>query len=84
MLTNFDCCALWVKDRSAILSALSAHAEYYRNKASDSGAVLDYKDWQIPLGRRFRALKLWFVIRTFGVRGLQVCPIKMGGLVHFK
>ncbi len=42
-----------------------------RNAATESGAVIDYRDWQIPLGRRFRALKLWFVIRHYGVAGLQ-------------
>jgi len=42
-----------------------------RNQATESGAVIDYRDWQIPLGRRFRALKLWFVIRHYGVEGLQ-------------
>jgi len=45
--------------------------EYLKNKATESGAVIDYHDWQVPLGRRFRALKLWFVIRSFGVAGLQ-------------
>jgi aromatic-L-amino-acid decarboxylase len=42
-----------------------------RNKATESGAVIDYRDWQIPLGRRFRSLKLWFVIRHYGIAGLQ-------------
>ena len=45
--------------------------EYLRNQATESGAVIDYRDWHIPLGRRFRALKLWFVIRHYGVEGLQ-------------
>jgi aromatic-L-amino-acid decarboxylase len=45
--------------------------EYLRNRATESGAVIDYRDWQIPLGRRFRALKLWFVIRHYGVQGLR-------------
>jgi aromatic-L-amino-acid decarboxylase len=71
MLTNFDCDALWVTDRSALIGALSILPEYLRNTASDAGQVVDYRDWQIPLGRRFRALKLWFVIRHYGVSGLQ-------------
>jgi aromatic-L-amino-acid decarboxylase len=50
---------------------LSVLPEYLKNKATESGAVIDYRDWQIPLGRRFRALKLWFVIRHYGVEGLQ-------------
>lgn len=45
--------------------------EYLRNAATESGAVIDYRDWQIPLGRRFRALKLWFVLRWYGAQGLR-------------
>jgi aromatic-L-amino-acid decarboxylase len=71
MLTNFDCDAMWVADRTALTSALSIVPEYLRNTASESGAVIDYRDWQVPLGRRFRALKLWFVLRHYGVAGLQ-------------
>ncbi len=71
LLTTFDCSALWVQDRASILEALSITPEYLRNQASDSGALIDYRDWQIPLGRRFRALKLWFVIRHYGVEGLR-------------
>jgi len=50
---------------------LSVLPEYLRNQATESGAVIDYRDWHIPLGRRFRALKLWFVIRHYGIEGLQ-------------
>ena len=71
LLTNFDCSCLWVADRSALIEALSVLPEYLRNRASDSGAVIDYRDWQVPLGRRFRALKLWFVIRHYGAEGLR-------------
>lgn len=71
LLTNFDCDCFYVRDRQPLIDALSITPEYLRNHASDSGAVIDYRDWQIPLGRRFRALKLWFVIRAFGVAGLQ-------------
>jgi len=71
MFTNFDCSCLWVRRRRDLIAALSILPEYLRNQASESGAVWDYRDWQIPLGRRFRALKLWFVIRSFGVEGLQ-------------
>lgn len=71
LLTNFDCSALWTADRRALVEALSITPAYLRNKASDAGAVIDYRDWQVPLGRRFRALKLWFVIRHYGVRGLR-------------
>jgi aromatic-L-amino-acid decarboxylase len=71
MFTNFDCSCFWVADRKALIRTLSILPEYLRNQATESGAVIDYRDWQIPLGRRFRALKLWFVIRYYGVEGLQ-------------
>jgi len=70
LFTNFDCTCFWVADRSSLLAALSILPEYLRNQASESGAVIDYRDWQLPLGRRFRALKLWFVIRHYGAEGL--------------
>ncbi len=71
MFTNFDCDCFYVADRKALIQTLSVLPEYLRNKATESGAVFDYRDWQIPLGRRFRALKLWFVIRHYGIEGLQ-------------
>ncbi len=71
MFTNFDCDCFYVADRAALIQTLSVLPEYLRNRATESGAVLDYRDWQIPLGRRFRALKLWFVIRHYGVEGLR-------------
>jgi len=71
LLTNFDCDCFFVADRAALIRTLSVLPEYLRNEASASGAVLDYRDWQVPLGRRFRALKLWFVIRHYGIEGLQ-------------
>ncbi len=71
MFTNFDCDAFFVADRKALIDTLSILPEYLRNEATKTGAVIDYRDWQIPLGRRFRALKLWFVIRHYGVEGLQ-------------
>ena len=71
MFTNFDCDCFYVADRQALIQTLSILPEYLRNNASESGAVFDYRDWQIPLGRRFRALKLWFVIRHYGIEGLQ-------------
>ncbi len=71
MFTNFDCDCFFVADRSALIGALSVLPEYLRNQASGAGQVIDYRDWQVPLGRRFRALKLWFVIRHYGVEGLR-------------
>lgn len=70
LLTNFDCSLFYVADRAPMIDALSIVPEYLRNAATDGGDVIDYRDWQIPLGRRFRALKLWFVIRTHGSKGL--------------
>lgn len=71
MFTNFDCDCFWVADRAALVRSLSILPAYLRNRATESGAVIDYRDWHIQLGRRFRALKLWFVIRHYGVEGLQ-------------
>ncbi len=71
LLTNFDCDCLWTRRREELISALSLTPEYLRNEASDSGTVIDYRDWQVPLGRRFRALKLWFVMRHYGADGLR-------------
>jgi len=71
LLTNFDCHAFWVADRTHLLGALSILPEYLRNAATESGDVVDFRDWHIQLGRRFRALKLWSVIRCYGVSGLQ-------------
>ena len=71
LLTGFDATLFWVADRAALTGALSILPEYLRNAATDSGAVVDYRDWQIPLGRRFRALKLWFVLRWYGAEGLR-------------
>lgn len=70
-LTSFDCDLFWVRDRAALTRALSITPEYLRNEASDAGAVIDYRDWQVPLGRRMRALKLWFVLRHYGAEGLR-------------
>jgi len=71
LLTNFDCSAFYVADREPLLDSLSILPEYLRNAASDAGEVIDYRDWQIPLGRRFRSLKLWFVLRSYGAEGLR-------------
>lgn len=71
MFTNFDCDAFYVADRKPLVQTLSVLPEYLRNKATESGAVIDYRDWQVPLGRRFRSLKLWFVLRHYGIEGLQ-------------
>jgi aromatic-L-amino-acid/L-tryptophan decarboxylase len=71
LLTAFDASLLWVRDGQALPAALSITPEYLRNPASESGAVIDYRDWQVPLGRRFRALKLWAVVNGYGLTGLR-------------
>ena len=71
LLTNFDCDCFFVADREPLIRALTVLPEYLRNDASASGEAIDYRDWQIPLGRRFRALKLWFVLRSYGLEALR-------------
>ncbi|KAL4303306.1 hypothetical protein GQ457_10G022350 [Hibiscus cannabinus] len=69
--TTLDCCCMWVKDPSSLIKSLSTNPEYLRNTATDSKQVVDYKDWQITLSRRFRAMKLWLVLRSYGVANLR-------------
>jgi aromatic-L-amino-acid decarboxylase len=69
MFTNFDCSAYFVKDKESLIRTFEILPEYL--KTCEADRVNNYRDWGIPLGRRFRALKLWFVIRTYGVKGLQ-------------
>jgi len=69
MFTNFDCSAYFVRDAEALIKTFEILPEYL--KTSERERVNNYRDWGIQMGRRFRALKLWFVIRSFGVSGLQ-------------
>ncbi|RLW13129.1 hypothetical protein DV515_00000021 [Chloebia gouldiae] len=71
LLVNFDCSAMWVKKRSDLIGAFKLEPLYLQHHHQESGLVTDYRHWQIPLGRRFRSLKLWFVLRMYGVKGLQ-------------
>ncbi|MBC7835024.1 MAG: aspartate aminotransferase family protein [Phycisphaerales bacterium] len=78
LLTSFDCDLFWTGDRAALTGALSITPEYLKNAASQAAAsggtlspAVDFRDWQIPLGRRFRALKLWFVLRSYGAENLR-------------
>ncbi|XP_069481075.1 histidine decarboxylase [Ambystoma mexicanum] len=69
MMVHFDCTAFWVRDKYKLQQTFTVNPIYLRH--ANSGAATDYMNWQIPLSRRFRSLKLWFVIRSFGVKNLQ-------------
>ena len=69
MLTNFDCSAYFVSDPSSLIRTFEIHPEYLRT--GQDAEVKNFRDWGIQLGRRFRALKLWFVLRSYGVEGIQ-------------
>jgi aromatic-L-amino-acid decarboxylase len=69
LFTNFDCSAYFVRDPAALVRTFEIHPEYL--KTGIDAQVKNYRDWGIQLGRRFRALKLWFVIRSYGIEGLQ-------------
>ena len=69
LFTNFDCTAYFVRDADALVRTLTIMRDYLAHR--QRGQAIDYRDWQVPLGRRFRALKLWFVLRSFGAEGLR-------------
>ena len=69
LMTNFDCSAHFVRDPDALVRTMSILPEFLKSR--EQGEIIDYRDWSIPLGRRFRALKLWFVIRSYGAEGLR-------------
>lgn len=69
LLVNFDCSAMWLKDPNWVVNAFNVDPLYLKH--DQQGSAPDYRHWQIPLGRRFRALKLWFVLRLYGVANLQ-------------
>jgi len=71
LLVNFDCSAFFVKRRKDLIDTYSITPSYLRNEYTESGLVTDYRDWQIPLGRRFRSLKMWFMMRSYGINGLR-------------
>jgi aromatic-L-amino-acid/L-tryptophan decarboxylase len=71
LLTNVDCSVMFVADRAPLLATMSILPPYLRGAAAGSGTVVDYRDWHVALGRRFRALKLWWVLRAYGVRALR-------------
>uniref|UniRef100_A0A8D1NF48 Aromatic-L-amino-acid decarboxylase n=1 Tax=Sus scrofa TaxID=9823 RepID=A0A8D1NF48_PIG len=82
LLVNFDCSAMWVKRRTDLTGAFKLDPVYLKHSHQDSGLITDYRHWQLPLGRRFRSLKMWFVFRMYGVKGLQAYIRKHVQLSH--
>ncbi|XP_049633435.1 aromatic-L-amino-acid decarboxylase [Suncus etruscus] len=82
LLVNFDCSAMWVKKRTDLTGAFKLDPLYLKHSHQDSGLITDYRHWQLPLGRRFRSLKMWFVFRMYGVKGLQAYIRKHVQLSH--
>ncbi|CBI28678.3 unnamed protein product, partial [Vitis vinifera] len=79
LLTNMDCCCLWIKEPKLFVDSLSTAPEFLRNNASESKKVIDYKDWQIALSRRFRAIKVWVVVpRRFALVCFRLRPREEG------
>ncbi|PKI52939.1 hypothetical protein CRG98_026645 [Punica granatum] len=71
LLTYLDCCCLWVRQSGLLVKALSTNTEYLSNSPAESEVVVHYKDWQVGTGRRFKSLRLWLVLRSYGVANLQ-------------
>nr|XP_056713221.1 aromatic-L-amino-acid decarboxylase [Euleptes europaea] len=82
LLVNFDCSTMWVKRRTDLTCAFKIDPVYLKHDHQESGLITDYRHWQIPLGRRFRSLKMWFVFRMYGVKGLQEYIRKHVKLAH--
>jgi len=70
-LVGFDCSLFFVRDRKNLTEAMDVTPAFLRSKEGDAGLVIDYRNWGISLGRRFRSLKVWFVLRSYGVEGFQ-------------
>lgn len=69
LMVHFDCTAMWVKNSVAVHRTFNVEPLYLQHE--NSGLAIDYMHWQIPLSKRFRALKMWFVLRSYGIKGLQ-------------
>ena len=70
-LITFDCSNLMIRNRNLLTNALDITPAYLKNKNSDAGTVVDYRNWTLFLGRRFRSLKIYFVLRSYGIEGVQ-------------
>ncbi|KAF8317412.1 hypothetical protein DL93DRAFT_2154308 [Clavulina sp. PMI_390] len=70
-LVQFDASAFWVRERKHLTEALEITPSFLRTKQGDAGTVIDYRNWQVALGRRFRSIKIWFVLRSYGIEGFQ-------------
>ncbi|EOX99271.1 Tyrosine/DOPA decarboxylase [Theobroma cacao] len=71
LLSFLDCCCLWVQKPSLVVKTLSTNPEYLRNEQSESESVVDFKDWQVGTGRRFKSLRLWLIFRSYGIVNIQ-------------
>lgn len=71
MRVNFDCCAMWMKNADKVVDSFTVDRIYLTHKFQGESKAPDYRHWQIPLGRRFRALKTWIVLRTLGADGIR-------------
>ncbi|KAJ0427608.1 putative pyridoxal phosphate-dependent decarboxylase, pyridoxal phosphate-dependent transferase [Helianthus annuus] len=71
LLCYAECYCMWVKNPNLIVNALGKNAEYLKNEHSESGSMVSYRDWQVGTSRRFRPLRLWFILRSYGVANLQ-------------
>ncbi|KAF5306408.1 hypothetical protein FQA39_LY08917 [Lamprigera yunnana] len=81
LLINFDCSAMWLKNPYWVVNAFNVDPLYLKHE--QQGSAPDYRHWQIPLGRRFRSLKLWFVLRLYGIDNLQAYIRKHISLAHY-
>ncbi|GAA5945127.1 uncharacterized protein JCM15063_006528 [Sporobolomyces koalae] len=82
-LVTFDASCLWIRDRALLTSALDVTPFYLRTAQATSGLVIDFRNWQIPLGRRFRSLKIWYVLRSFGTNGFRSHQRKLVELAKY-
>ncbi|XP_060666798.1 3,4-dihydroxyphenylacetaldehyde synthase 2 isoform X1 [Drosophila nasuta] len=71
MLVNFDCAAMWLRDANKVVDSFNVDRIYLKHKYEGCTQIPDFRHWQIPLGRRFRALKVWITFRTLGAEGLR-------------